>query len=257
MNYIQKRKQQQMRRHFIFKPFNRHYPLKKEYSPVIPLNIYQTWNTKQLPPRMQQRVDLLKLQNPRFNHYLYDDTDCYEFIKNNFEEKVLNAYEQLIPGAYKADLWRLCILYIYGGFYLDIKFCCINGFKLIELSENEHFVKDRPVKSIYNALMVCKKGNDFLLKSINKIVENVANKYYGNDPLCPTGPCMLGKIIGNDNAKNNVDLLHYKGGGFLIYKNRFVVSTTYPSYDSERRQTYNSINIKRYDELWNARKIYK
>ena len=120
MNYIQKRKQQQMRRHFIFKPFNRHYPLKKEYSPVIPLNIYQTWNTKQLPPRMQQRVDLLKLQNPRFNHYLYDDTDCYEFIKNNFEEKVLNAYEQLIPGAYKADLWRLCILYIYGGFYLDI-----------------------------------------------------------------------------------------------------------------------------------------
>lgn len=257
MNYIQKRKQQQMLQHINFRSFNRHYPLKKEYSPVIPLNIYQTWHTKQLPPKMQQQVDLLKSQNPRFIHYLYDDTDCYEFIKNNFEEKVLNAYEQLIPGAYKADLWRLCILYIYGGFYLDIKFCCINGFKLIELSENEHFVKDRPVKSIYNALMVCKKGNVFLLKSIYQIVENVANKYYGNDPLYPTGPCMLGKIIENYDAKNNVDLLHYKGGGFLIYKKMFVISTTYPSYGSEREQTYKSINIKRYDELWNARKIYK
>lgn len=266
MNIVQYKRQrlqqinqviQQIIQQIIFRSLNQNYFLKKKYDPVIPLNIYQTWHTKILPPKMKQRVELLKAQNPRFNHYLYDDKDCYEFIKNNFEEKVAKAYERLIPGAYKADLWRLCILYINGGFYLDIKLCCINGFKLIELSENEHYVKDRPHKSIYNALMVCKKGNIFLLKSINKIVENVENKYYGNSPLDPTGPCMLGSIIERDKSRSNVDLLHYNEGRYLIYKNRFVVSIDYPGYYDEMHQTYRAINKKRYTELWHERKIYK
>ena len=55
---------------------------------------------------------------------------CREFIKNNFDLDILNAYDILKPGAFKADLWRCCILYIYGGIYLDIKYGCFAGFKL-------------------------------------------------------------------------------------------------------------------------------
>jgi penicillin V acylase-like amidase (Ntn superfamily) len=50
---------------------------------------------------------------------------------------------------------------------------------------------------------------------------------------------------------------HYEDGGYVIYKNRFVISTEYPEYDSERTNTYNSLNTKRYDGLWNERRIYK
>ena len=52
----------------------------------------------------------VKKTNPIFEHHLFDDNDCREFIKNNFPEVVLQAYDGLIPGAYKADLWRYCIL---------------------------------------------------------------------------------------------------------------------------------------------------
>ena len=88
-----------------FKIYNQPYTFfKPDYNSIIPRDIYQTWFTKDLPQKMRERVELLKKQNPRFNHYLYDDNDCREFIKNNFKPDVLNAYDSLIPGAYKADL---------------------------------------------------------------------------------------------------------------------------------------------------------
>ena len=117
------------------------YPLKQNYNSVIPLNIFQTWHTKNLPPLMRNAVNRIKALNPRFKHALYDDVDCREFIKTNFPVNVLNAYDGLIPGAYKADLWRYCILYINGGIYLDIKYNCTNNFKLIALTEKEYFVR--------------------------------------------------------------------------------------------------------------------
>ena len=224
---------------------------KEFYNSIIPLKIFQTWHTKDLPDKMLKCVEMLKLTNPNFEHFLFDDNDCREFIKNNFTSNVLNAYDSLIPGAYRADLWRCCVLYIHGGIYMDIKLNCINGFKLIELTENNHFVKDRPKPlSIYNALMVCQKAHPFLLVAINKIVKNVQNKYYGNEPLSPTGPTMLGNLILNNKIKLNIDLSHYDGGGYIIYKNRFVISTEYPEYNSER-------TFKRYDVLWNERNVYK
>ena len=231
---------------------------KPYYNSIIPLNIFQTWSTKNLPPKMKERVEILKKQNPRFTHHLFDDNDCREFIKNNFDSEVLNAYDTIIPGAYKADLWRLCVLYIHGGIYMDIKLNCINGFKLIELTEKNHYVKDRvPPLSIYNALMVCQKNSPFLIKAINQIVRNVKTRFYGNHPLEPTGPSLLGNIIMRLKLFNKVDLFHYEGGGYIIYKNRFVISTEYPEYNEERNQTYAGLNTKRYDQLWNERAIYK
>ena len=238
--------------------YNRPYTyLKNNYNSVIPLDIYQTWFTKDLPEKMKKRVELLKAQNPRFNHHLFDDNDCREFIKTYFKSDVLEAYDKLIPGAYKADLWRLCVLFINGGIYLDIRFCCVNGFKLIELTEKEHFVKDRPHNSIFNALLACKKGNMFLYKSIRQIVENVKNNYYGECSLCPTGPKMLGSVIINNKLGVNTDMIHYDGGGYIIYKKVFVISTEYSEYNDERNLQNNKINKKRYNEMWEERNIYK
>jgi len=224
----------------------------------IPLNIFQTWHTKDLPPKMKERVEELKNKNPEFKHYLFDDNDCREFIKENFNSDVLYAYDNLIPGAYKADLWRYCVLYINGGIYMDIKLKCINGFRLIELTKNNHYVKDRVAPlSIYNALIVCQKGSPFLWKAIYRVVFNVQHKIYGKSPLEPTGPVMLGKIILRNNLRPNIDLVHHLGGGYILYKNRFVISTEYPEYNKERTKMYNSLNTKRYDNLWNKMNIYK
>jgi phosphoglycolate phosphatase-like HAD superfamily hydrolase len=170
----------------------------------IPLNIFQTWHTKELAPGMRKAVDEIKFVNPEFKHYLYDDIDCRKFIEEYFDSKVLFAYDNLVPGAYKADLWRYCVLYVYGGIYLDIKYVCESGFKLFELTDKEYFVLDKPnskiglstwvpgKKGIYNGLIVSKPNNIILLKAINKVVFNVQNGIYGINDLYPTGPGLLG-----------------------------------------------------------------
>ena len=107
--------------------------LKEHYDIKIPLNIFQTWHSKILPVGMAQSVLMIKKLNPRFKYFLFDDNDCLEFIKNNYDENVLNAYNSLIPGAYKADLWRYCILYKKGGLYLDIKYRPLDNFCFVNL----------------------------------------------------------------------------------------------------------------------------
>jgi mannosyltransferase OCH1-like enzyme len=243
-------------------------PSKTHYSPVIPLTIYQTWYTKDLPPSMQKNVDKLKTQNLEFSYQLYDDNDSREFIRINFSPDVLHAYDMLIPGAYKADLWRYCVLYKNGGMYMDIKVSCINGFKLIELCESEHYALDREGHNsfntqipIYNALMVCKKNNPFLLEAIYKIVKNVQIKYRGFNPLYPTGPGMLSEVIQEIKMKGvnpnlNTDIYHYYDGTGLVYRDRFIISLTYPGYRNDQSELNKKINKKTYTNHWLQNNIY-
>ena len=175
----------------------------------VPLNIFQTWSTLNLPPKMKKSVDYVKHQNPEFKHYLYDDQMCGEFIKNNFHEDVYKAFNKLKPGAYKADLWRYCVLYIHGGIYMDIKFQPIQGFKLISIIDQEHFVRDltESGNGIYNAFMISYPKNPKLLEAIKKIVTNTQNNYYGEGPLSPTGPVLLKSIFPTTlNSNVNMDI---------------------------------------------------
>ena len=231
------------------------YPLKANYNPIIPLNIYQTWHTKNLPPKMFESVNLIKNLNPRFNCQMFDDNDCREFIKNNFEPIVLHAFDSLIPGAYKADLWRYCILYKNGGIYLDIKYKPLNDFKFITMTEKEHWVLDVNKVVIYNALMVCKQGNEILLKAINKIVENVKNKYYGNNALEPTGPMLLASFFSNA-EKNNFDMKHTF---YSSHENRFIHFNDYivfKSYSGYLKEHKNNNKVEHYSILWQKKQIY-
>jgi mannosyltransferase OCH1-like enzyme len=226
------------------------------FSFEIPNNIFQTWHTKKLPLRMFQMMKKIKKLNPGFKYYLFDDNDCRNFIQKNFDNDVLNAYDNLIPGAYKADLWRYCILYKYGGIYIDIKYHPVNNFKFFNLLKKEHWVLDNGAGGIYNALMVCKNNNEILLKAINQIVINVKNKFYGNNFLEPTGPGLLAKYFTNEEMLN-FDIKHILTGQndydkCILFNNRKILQC-YKGYLKDRDK---HSKIKHYSILWQERNIY-
>jgi mannosyltransferase OCH1-like enzyme len=231
------------------------YPAKPHYNNIIPLNIYQTWHSKNLPPIMAKNVEFIKQSNPAFNYMLFDDDDCMEFIKTNFKSDVLNAFNTLIPGAYKADLWRYCVLYINGGIYLDIKYMPINGFKFISLTEKEHWVLDIDNNGIYNALIVAKPRNVILLQAIDKIVSNVKNRYYGNSCLEPTGPLLLAKLFDTE-QKHAIDMKH---AFYISMKFRFILFNNYyvfKSYNEYLDEHSQNQKVQHYSILWNQHNIY-
>ena len=221
----------------------------------IPLNLFQTWYTKDLPPAMKECVESLKSANPEFIYNLFDDEDCRNFILNNFDSSVVEAFDNLIPGAYKADLWRYCVLYIHGGVYLDIKFKCINGFKLIELTDKEYFVKDRPgfadkINGIYNAYMVCKAKNKILYKCIYQIVENVKNKYYGKNCLYPTGPALICNYFSDEKILEQQLRFDIFDIETILLNDRKILES-YKQYRNEQNKKTH------YYILWRKKNIYK
>jgi mannosyltransferase OCH1-like enzyme len=226
------------------------------YKINIPLNIYQTWYTKDLPIKMKDCVNILKKTNPEFNYYLYDDDDCRTFIKDNFSEEILDTFDRIIPGAYKADFWRYCILYINGGIYMDIKFLPINNFKFMNLVNKEYLCKDikQSGSGIYNAIMICKPKNTLLLDAINLVVKNVKNNFYGYSPLEPTGPLLFKKILNDDYIEKLELSLNVVNSNIYISLNELPILNIYDEYRDEQKKNSNK---PVYAVLWKNKNIYK
>ena len=234
------------------------FQLKEEYNSIIPLNLYTCWHSKDLPPLMQQNYDLLKEQNPEFRHYLYDENDCREFIKENFDLDVLRAYNSLIPCSYKSDLWRFCVLYINGGIYYDIKFSCTNNFKFIALTEEVHFIRDMQDNCVLTGLLVTLPKNQILLNCINQIVLNVKNRFYGENPLYPTGPGLLGRYFTNEERNNmkmylESSVVENKLNEYYIVSNNTIILKYYNEYRAEQKTFQKNSH---YHDLWHDKNIY-
>ena len=245
-----------------FKSKNKPFQFKESYNSVIPLNIFQTWHIKRLPPYMLKCAKNIKRMNPQFQYHLFDNKDCYYFIKANFPEEVANAYSSLIPKAYKSDLWRYCVLYKLGGIYLDIKYKCTNNFNFMALTEQEYFVKDfdNSGGGTYNALIVAKPGNSILLNCINDIVENVRNKYYGPSSLSPTGPLLLGKYSTKEEKDSwslTVDATEIKNvmhAVYFVYNGNIILGFKYDEYYNQQKAQPKYVS---YGTLWTNKQVYR
>lgn len=88
----------------------------------IPKNIFQIYHDKNLI-KENVKNEIIHL-NPNYNYKLYDFNEGIEFIKVNFNkdlsEKIMFYIQNLERYAHKSDLLRYCLLYIYGGVYLDV-----------------------------------------------------------------------------------------------------------------------------------------
>jgi mannosyltransferase OCH1-like enzyme len=203
----------------------------------VPLNIFQAGINKNfISPN-------LRINNPEFNYFYFDENDCENFIFNNYPINIYNAYKSLIPFEYKIDLWKYCILYKYGGIYIDDKYD--DNIKLIELIDHNFFVNNK--HHYYNKLLIntdfiiSKINNPILNIAINEIVKNVNINYYGIDFSYPTGSGLLGKLF----KENNLTAHLYYNEGNIKFKNIIIMKT---------KKNYQDNNNSYY--LWMTKKIY-
>lgn len=228
----------------------------------IPRHIYQTWHSSSMPPKMEECVESVKRDNPDFEHHLFSDEDCRIFIEENFDEDVLNAYDSLIPGTFKADLWRYCVLYKNGGVYLDIKYKCNDGIRLRDLANDNFFAREYngegtglSDKPVYTGVMISKPKNPIFMKCIRRICRNVKNKYYGRDNTEPTGPILVGSFF-TDEEKSAMEYAYHESndvGHIRNIKTDVDILSWYPEYRSEQKTRSKTAYWK---DMWIERKIY-
>ena len=142
--------------------------------------IYMTYK-KQVPEKVKSRWINL---NPDYKIELSLDNDCINFLRDNFNNNVAELFKRIPRGMHKADLWRLCKLYINGGVYADVDL--VPYINLNELNKNVTFytVLSMVPKSCFQAFMYCVKPKSPLILSF--LCSFLHNKPFINNILGPT-----------------------------------------------------------------------
>jgi len=88
-------------------------------DPFLP--VHQTWFeplSRESYPNMSRLVESFRMSG--WEYKFYTDDEAGNFLSTHFPAEVREAYDTLRPGAFKADLFRYCVLLIYGGVYADV-----------------------------------------------------------------------------------------------------------------------------------------
>jgi FkbM family methyltransferase len=202
---------------------------------TIPKLIFQTFEHGDFHPDFQHIVDDWKIDNPSFLYKFYNKEEREFFIKNNFPIEVYNAYERIKPGAFKSDLWRYCILYKFGGFYIDID--------TISLGELSRFINgeidfvaaiDLNLDSlghhnVANAFIGCIPNHPILQKCISRIVFAIENEVLPIDSIMDfTGPGCFGLSINHYlNRSEKESMINFQGVHNKIMLIKFEPNTEY------------------------------
>ena len=97
----------------------------------IPKRIFQTHKSIkyiQSKPKIINAMNSWRRYVPEFGYHFYTDEMCDEFMKTEMVEEfgdvIYEAYNKLTVSVMKADLWRYCVIYKYGGIYADADAIC-------------------------------------------------------------------------------------------------------------------------------------
>jgi alpha 1,6-mannosyltransferase len=167
-----------------------------------------------------------------FNYYFYDDEMCDRFIKENYDENVYKAYQKCPLNVMKADLWRYCVIYKYGGIYADTDTVLItdhvdffinnNSYLVVSPENNVHFCQW--VFAAPSGSPIIKEIIDLSVKRILEINEikgtHIVHELTGPGVFSDAVLNYLKKnnkpILSDDSERNCLRYIHYSSGDLIV-----------------------------------------
>lgn len=130
---------------------------------------------KELPTFVTKRWKKL---NGGYNIEVSLNPDCINFIEKHFNKYISNLFKIIPEGKYKADLWRLCKLYIEGGVYADVDLIPYKSINILDEDNTFYSCLNFKRKSIFQAFMVVKyKKSPLILCFILSFLLNNPHTY--------------------------------------------------------------------------------
>jgi mannosyltransferase OCH1-like enzyme len=132
---------------------------------------------------------------PGCEHRIWNLGEATEFISGHFDRDVARAFDRLAPYAYKADLFKYCLLHVVGGWYVDAGVTMLGSPLRAPFASSANppgfvlFRSTGPDDAPWNcsvALLYAEPGHDVFTTAIAEVVDNCKNQRYGATPLSPT-----------------------------------------------------------------------
>lgn len=235
------------------------------------------WQRSNLPRNIKTYLEAFVRLNPDFQQVYLDDDDAETYMAQYFPE-YLRHYRSLVPGAFKIDVLRLCLLLREGGFYSDIGHLHKHPMgKICDPPADLYLVADLDF-GVYNAFMGAGRNDPLIQAFLETVASNVGRQSYGKNPLDITGPHALGTVLHDQlgiaprsltpsglrelkDGRTVYLLKHHLPRGIHIgtivhqgSEGTTLVETKFPEY---RRHMYTSRQKEHYSTMWTKRKVYQ
>jgi FkbM family methyltransferase len=240
-------------------------PATKKWSGKIPYSLFQAHQNRYVTEEMFSSMDTIRASADGASYTFYSNTDAGDYIMRHYPSAI-DAYNSLIPGAFRCDLFRIIRLYIQGGVYFDSPYSIPQGVKIFNdiIKPDDEFVsswdlpstsKSRP--AVYQGFIASVPRHPILGAMIENILDIVEKQEYSDSPLSISGPIMLGRTMKKIKAfdKKGVRLIKHLGEGKIKDKQQLLINTRYKEYDKDRKILQNG--MPHYGILWNEKKVYR
>lgn len=147
---------------------------------MIPKTIWQTYKTEYPPLVSVECIRSWTNANPAYEWMYFDDFACDQFMKDHFSSDYYNIYDSLPFGIMKADMWRIAIVYIYGGFYADLDTFCHRALDAWISTEELLVSEETPHGSICNYFFGATPKHPALLLALESIKDCYNSPNYLN-----------------------------------------------------------------------------
>jgi len=115
----------------------------------IPNNLYQTWENNLFGKTHYKEMIKFRSINKDLNFYLFDRNKRDDYMKKNWgDHKISEIYDKSKFGQIKADIFRYCILYEYGGYYFDISKGCKVSITSLHNHDTEALISYEPIECV-------------------------------------------------------------------------------------------------------------
>lgn len=166
----------------------------------IPKIIHQTWKSKEKNESIDTLRNTWMDKNPGYQYCYYDDTDIENFIKKHFSPQLLSFYKRIIAGSLKADMFRYCVLYIHGGFYIDVDISCVKPLDEVIDSHSTMVTTTDHCSSqysdrIYQAFLGTVPRCSLFLGMIQCIVDNMNAGRFRFELFQLSGPVLFSSLL--------------------------------------------------------------
>ena len=152
----------------------------------IPKILWQTCKSSTIPNQAKPLIKSWLDLNPDLKWYLMDDAQCDAFIRDHFSTQFYDMYKSLPFGVMRADVWRVAILYVYGGLYMDTDCECIKPISEWLNPEDSLIVgEEMDNDDLYNCMFASEPRHPALLSVLNLFVELYNSTNFMKDRKAP------------------------------------------------------------------------
>jgi mannosyltransferase OCH1-like enzyme len=156
------------------------------YPQLIPKILHQTHETQLVPESLHSGTISLIDHNPEYEYRFYTAKDRENFILQYFGVGYLELYLTLRSGTFRADFFRYCVLYIYGGIYIDCKSISLKPFREF-IPSDASFCGFRDLLianySVQSGFIAVTAQNPLIKSVLDQIVKTITQRKYGFQPL--------------------------------------------------------------------------